>query len=281
MKLLVHLHLYYHNQVDYFIEKLSNIEGCDWDLYVTYVEENPKTFEKIKNLKPEAKFFKVKNIGYDVWPFIQVLRDINLSDYDYILKLHTKNQCKINFSQYKFIGKFQEYQWRNELIKPLIGSRSIFRKNLNYMKKPDTGIIASKLLTLKAITMRKEETDLLDNLLIRLNIKSDNRYFVAGTMFIIKSDALRILKYSDICEKDFISIVMKTGGGGTIAHALERIFITLALENNLKVYKIQNYPLYLKFLSEKFVKNIFSLVNSNDKRHKILTIFGIKLAFKR
>ena len=32
-KLLVHLHLYYLEQVDFMLKKLRNITGCDWDLY--------------------------------------------------------------------------------------------------------------------------------------------------------------------------------------------------------------------------------------------------------
>ena len=32
MKLLVHQHIYYHDQVDYIINKLSHIVDCDWYL---------------------------------------------------------------------------------------------------------------------------------------------------------------------------------------------------------------------------------------------------------
>ena len=125
MKLLVHLHIYYHNQVDYFIKKLSNIHGCDWDLIVTYVEENNESFNKIKNFKPDAQFKKAENIGYDVWPFIQVLRQIDLNDYDYIIKLHTKN-CSSKPDIFNKTG----YYWRDHLVNPLIGSKRIFKSNV-------------------------------------------------------------------------------------------------------------------------------------------------------
>ena len=71
MKLLVHFHVYYHDQVDYFIEKMSNINGCDWDLYVTMSEMNPETVGKLRQFKPSAVFIKIENLGYDVWPFIK------------------------------------------------------------------------------------------------------------------------------------------------------------------------------------------------------------------
>ena len=54
-KILVHLHLYYHNQVDFMIKKLKNINNCDWDLYVTVCEDNPVSIRKILGFKKDAK----------------------------------------------------------------------------------------------------------------------------------------------------------------------------------------------------------------------------------
>ena len=62
MKLLVHEHIYYHDQVDYIIKKLSKISDCDWDLYVTYAEYNESTEKKLKKFKPDTHFIKVKNV---------------------------------------------------------------------------------------------------------------------------------------------------------------------------------------------------------------------------
>ena len=59
-KILVHLHLFYHNQIDYVISKLRNITNCKWDLYVTFCDENEKSFLKLKRFKPDVIFFKVK-----------------------------------------------------------------------------------------------------------------------------------------------------------------------------------------------------------------------------
>ena len=88
-KILVHLHLYYQNQLNYFIKKLKNIT-CEFDLIVTLANENPKITEKIKQFKPNAKILVVENLGYDVYPFIQVINEAELKNYDYILKIHTK-----------------------------------------------------------------------------------------------------------------------------------------------------------------------------------------------
>ena len=81
-RLLVHLHIYYHNQVDYFIGKMKNITDCEWDLLVTFSEYDSQTEALIKEFKPSAAFLKVENVGYDVWPFISVLKKIDFSRYD-------------------------------------------------------------------------------------------------------------------------------------------------------------------------------------------------------
>ena len=79
------------NQKPKIIYKFSNINHCDWDLFVTYVDENEKSKNKILKIKPDTKFIKVKNAGYDILPFLKIIENVNLSEYDYILKMHTKN----------------------------------------------------------------------------------------------------------------------------------------------------------------------------------------------
>src|SRR5574344_582692 len=181
-KLLVHLHLFYQDQFDYMIKKLSNIEGCDWDLYVTVCEENSLSEEKILKFKPDAKIIKVENRGYDIWPFIQVLRMVNLDDYDYVLKIHTKayreKRCYINNFEFN-IPKFYHYYWRNKLIRPLIGSNQKFKKNLKILAhKKKIGMIVDKSFFIKLDKNNTTDTLLLKNIKERLNIKSDYNLFI-------------------------------------------------------------------------------------------------------
>ena len=41
-----------------------------------------------------AKIITVPNKGYDIYPFLIVLSKVKLDEYDYILKIHTKNSRK-------------------------------------------------------------------------------------------------------------------------------------------------------------------------------------------
>ena len=139
-KVLLHLHLYYTDQLKFMIKKMKNINSCNWDLYVTLVEENQKIINQIKEFKPDAKIIIVENRGYDVWPFLQVLNHVNLDDYDFILKFHTKNYRNIK----DFYGK--GFSWRNFLIDALLKNKKIFANNLKIItENPDIGIIGSKV----------------------------------------------------------------------------------------------------------------------------------------
>ena len=143
MKLLVHEHIYYHDQVDYIIKKLSKISDCDWDLYVTYAEYNESTEKKLKKFKPDTHFIKVKNVGYDIWPFIVVLRGVDLAKYDFILKLHTKSY----YRQEKFYNKYSTvgYGWRDALYNTYLFSKWVFKNNLKqFVNNSNLGMIVNK-----------------------------------------------------------------------------------------------------------------------------------------
>lgn len=92
-KILVHLHLYYKNQTDFFAEKIKsalNRQDIIYDLFITLNSLDYETERKFLSFKPDTKFIVVENIGADIFPFISVLNLINIKDYDYLIKLHTK-----------------------------------------------------------------------------------------------------------------------------------------------------------------------------------------------
>ena len=116
-KLLVHLHLYYHDQLGYFISKLKNIT-CAYDLYVTYTTENKETNDKLHKFKNDVHLLLLENKGYDLYPFIEVINRVNLDDYTYILKLHTKNYRNAYWSYNKisYIHYWNRINYHYELL---------------------------------------------------------------------------------------------------------------------------------------------------------------------
>ncbi len=276
-KLLVHLHLYYQNQTDWFIKKLKNITD-HYDLWVTITEENNETIQKIKQFKPDANILKVENRGFDVYPFIQVLNKINLDDYIWVLKIHTKNYREKSYISPNNII-YTGFGWRNDCIKPLIGNKFIYLKNKFYMRNKKTGIIASKnMLTkyehIKNIKITRE-------ILKRLNIKyNHDKLYPAGTMFFIRSNLLKPLLTLNLKKEDFPEI-QNTGNVGTTAHAIEIIIGYMCENKAIKgVYTIEYY-LTKKF--KKILTNLFSVNNiykTNGTVHKSIAILGLKFKFK-
>lgn len=223
IKLLVHIHLFYTEQTDYILEKLSNINGCKWDLFVTYCNSDTKATKKIKSFKPNATFIKVANCGYDVWPFIQVLRKVELNNYDYIIKLHTKN--KYNEMHLVDGAPYINYQWRDILFDTILLSRKDFIENFNTLiNNPKLGMLACKKLSLPCnYGTNNNDQIAISTLIKKLNLTCNYEKFVAGTMFIIKSQLMQVLKDSNITENDF-SKFSATGTSSSLAHHLERLF---------------------------------------------------------
>ena len=248
-KLFVHLHIYYHNQNDYFVKKLCNINTCDWDLFITYVEPSDELFHKFKTIKPDTKFLQVKNIGYDVYPFIQAIRTINLEDYDYILKLHTK-------AQRKRFGFIKSNAWRNNLVEFLLHSKKLFRNNLEILNNnKDIGLICNPWQFQTIRGKLSEETYALNTMMKRLNLHYQGNKFVAGTMFIARASIYKDIANSDICENDF-AIESHTHSTSTNAHVLERVFSLIVYSKGYKIYTVSRFSSPYLFLISQKIFNI-------------------------
>lgn len=280
IKMLVHLHLFYPEQTDYFVNKLKNINSCEWDLFITSCEDDNIPKNKFLKINPRTKFIKIKNTGYDIYPFLVVLKSVDLNNYDYILKLHTKRKIAqyIPYVPYKA----KNYDWRNTLVSALIGSQKIFRSNLQKLElTPEIGLICSKdyLLAIEKYSTTADKVGL-TALKKELNISSNYPYFIAGTMFLARATCLQKLSKLNIDKLDFQQS-QASGISGSLAHIYERIFCILVDDEGYKVYLIKNKFIKLKsYFKYSLLKQIFSIKNSNNKTHKIFTILGVKLSIK-
>ena len=256
-KLLVHFHLFYIDQTDFFISKLQNISGINFDLYVTMISKNSEAAQKILSFKPDAKIIIVPNTGYDVYPFIYVLQNINIDSYDYILKIHTKHNIKD----------------RNKILKPLLWSKTNFQKLLNKMiNNKDIGIIGHKVQEIYGGS--PEENEVLNPLLEKLKIPAHKyHHFIPGTMFLIRTNQLKFLLKIQFREADFkTSTELKTKDYGTLAHTLERVFGIITEYKGFIIADMKN-PI------ERFLNKL--IITRNLPEYKLINIFGIKLKIKR
>ena len=272
-RILVHFHLFYKDQIDYFIKKLKNITACNWDLYVTYCSEDNTFREKITEVKQDTHFIKVENLGYDIYPFIQLIKKLNINDYDYVLKIHTKgyrsNKCSFG----------EKYIWRDSLVNALLLNKQHFKKILTIFDKNKTiGMIGAKTLILDMKDSNyPEDSFLFDKICEKYQLNNNKGHFIGGTMFVCRATLLGYLKNINFDKQDF-EIVQKECRNGTICHVLERLLCTMITNQGYEIYGMKEYIPFSKRL-KKFMQNIFSIKNANKNNRKIkrLVLLGIKL----
>lgn len=265
-KVLVCIHIYYHNQVDYIIDKLKSLNGFDYDLFVTYTNENKETNEKFLNFNKNAKFKIVENKGYDIYPFLVLINEIDLEKYSSVLKLHTKNK-----------DEFDSYSWRDDLYENLMGTKNIFKANLKKLEK--YGLVGSG----KRITTMNERCPenvwLFEDVCKQIGIEPKKANFIAGTIFLARIEIIKRIKELNLLQLDFENKTMETGSNGTVAHVIERLFGVLCNDLGYKIYGSNKRKIFSKEWKNNILRKIFSIQNKNCK--KFYTIFGITISKNR
>ncbi len=224
-KILVHLHLYYYDQIDYFVKKLGYLKGYEWDLYVTYVEENKMFRDKLTKVNPRAHFVMCENLGYDIYPFIKVINLVDLSKYDFVLKMHTKR-----FLNKEMLGFKKGYQWRNLLVDAFLKDKKTLKYCLDlFAQDPKLGMIGSKKCLFDMHKGCVHDINRVRELCDKYHILL-GRTFVAGTIFMCRANIIQEIKNLSISQKDFICDKVNQGITGQFSHALERLF-GLMVEN--------------------------------------------------
>ncbi len=228
-RILVHAHVFYQNMWAELAQKIQNINGCDVDLHITTTQENDRFNSLVLEQYPNATITLVENRGFDVLPFIQLIKNINKDAYDYVVKVHTKRdtlKCKLG-------GHIlQGPDWRNASLS-FLESPQIVSSNLKHFEdNPDCGIIASHLLTVK---ITKNSTKLTKKRFAQLLQDYKQRpiaqaKFVAGTMFMARANALKPLRYiptdafEDYVEHDDL-----------FAHIVERFMGHIIYEQGMSI----------------------------------------------
>lgn len=221
LKVAVHLHIYYLDLLDEFIENLENIP-IPFDLYITLVEKPESEIKKIFDFFPNTKVFTVPNQRTDLGGFAEVVNNINLDHYDALIKLHTKKSLHTGVEQ---------KEWRQRLVKTLIGSKKQATTTLHEFLDKKTGMVGGYE---DLSNVPYEYPEVSDDLCQKLEIKNINLFF-KGTMFIIHPKILKRLVEKKITLSDFDPIK-----NGKLAYAMERIFGSLCLEQGYKIKALDN-----------------------------------------
>ena len=281
-KLLVHLHLYYREQLPWFLEKLAGLEE-PWDLVVTYSEMDAASAALIQQLKPGARLLQVENAGFDIWPFLAALRSVDPDDYPLVMKLHTKSR---NDTGYTVNGlRLMGYAWRDFLVDALLKTPAQARRVRHLMEKdPGVGMVCEGCLIRRPGKRDPEDGALLEAECRRLGISSSHTRFCAGTMFLARTALFYRLRDSDLTAASFAGPAV-SHSSGSLAHVYERILGFLVEEGGLRIQGVSTHPLRYAWVRvtkavEPALKQVFALERTADGS-KQLTLLGGKFLLSR
>ena len=270
MKICIHLHLFYTEMLDEmlrYIDNFSTNKDIEYDLYVTLCKHNKKVEDRIFKFKDNAQIIVVSNRGYDLAPFLHVSKMINLDDYDYIIKLHSKRD--LPSPAYLPTCRLKRDKWRIKLLEFMSSPKHIRLTLKRFEKSPDIGMISSPELI---ISSQKEDTSAnirAERIMRGMGLQMKNHKFVAGTMFIARAKLFRMWQMLPYDAMDFEEFDV-SHKGGTLAHALERVLGYMIAAQGYKIASYQKSKLYfyLKVALYKFRNFVFyKRVNSKNKLH--------------
>lgn len=243
-KVLIHAHVYYPERWEELKQLILQIE--DFDLYITVAEHLAEEKAVMQNDFPCAKIFSVPNRGYDIAPFLFVLKHADLDNYEYVLKLHTKRMVPDGeyLNRYLMSGD----RWKNYLLEPFRTSEQINHLFSLFEKNTSLGCV-SHYKCLVSFDKDKFFKSAFEN---KKNIKG---FFVAGTMFLCRAFLMKKFQKLDYGFADF-EVPQKNSF--QLAHKLERYLGYCIYEQGYTVLPY-DYDKKIKCLIRKTV-NFFSKV---------------------
>lgn len=228
-KVAVCLHLYYTEQWVKISERIKYISE-PFDLFVSCMPDKLDSVSaEVHNLFPQAIIVSAENGGMDVLPFLTINHDYALWTYSAVLKLHTKNTKTDD-----------DVIFGNLCYESLLSCPKTIQTIVSSLEQdPDVGMIGPEALYRSAQSLMYVNGTKVQDILTILNVKPDSGDwgFFAGTMFWVRGGLLHSLaqNFSMIREQALLdATVAKSGGDGTWAHAMERIFGLLASSKSMK-----------------------------------------------
>lgn len=270
MKICVFLHLFYPDMLDEFLDAISNLSASpelEYDLIVTTCYPDKVIEERIYTFKDNAKILIVPNRGYDLAPFLQALKTIDLKNYDYLIKLHSKRD--LTTPAYLPFCSFKGNEWRKKLLEFMSSPDKIALTLKQFDQHPSLGMVSSPELIISAAKEDIEANLQAERIMRGMGLTLKEKKFIAGTMFIARAHLFRMWQNLPFDASDFEDF-LPSHQGGTLAHALERVLGFMISAQGFEIGSY--YPVGLKFkistISYRLKNFVFyKRVNSKGKMH--------------
>lgn len=219
------IHAFHLDLLDDLRSYVANFPA-DADQYVTFPADLDEARRRhIAKYLPKARQVPVPNAGQDVGALLALAREVDLTKYDFLCKIHTKKGAK------------QPARWRHALLRGTLGSKVQVENTLSAFRSDPALLLAvPEQLYLHGPTYlwknREGLRSLCAPLLAGFDFETRDWGFVAGTCFWVRSSIV-----TAICER-MADVELKPAAytdDATPAHAVERMFGMLATLRGGKV----------------------------------------------
>lgn len=230
MRIAAHLHLYYREQWETLLPRIVNLAVCPLDLYVTLPPGGSPDGLMLPDSPIATHFRVVENRGYDLGPFVETLNGLELDNYDFLVKLHTKRTVNDWINYRPLPGG----HWRKLLLN-FCASRQRVETVINLFERdPTAGMVADRRLIVGQ-TDTEERPEVLAQAraeIERFGLKPGAAEFVAGTMFIARARLFAPMR-GKVRLTDFAPVVAREPA--TLAHVYERVLGYLVGAQGLRI----------------------------------------------
>lgn len=194
MNILATVHVFYPEFWPELSRCLRNIRAkCD---VVATVPEGSTFADRIQRDFPEARVVSCENRGFDIWPFLKTLDMVGIDGYTHVLKIHTKRDVHTNpptvFNDFDYEGP----RWRSALLS-FLSEEAAFAKSLALLERDHSvSMVAGRDVILRRRdvahpAVRRTFDEALAYAADQFGIRPERPEFVAGTMFIARSEVFR------------------------------------------------------------------------------------------
>ena len=218
--ILVHVHVFYAELWDELAKCVQNIKPFPFVLYVTMVKADDTLKAKILEAFPSAHIEVVENRGFDVAPFLHVINNLDLDEFSYIVKLHTKRD--IPFEKGSFKGLVGDI-WRKRLLY-FVSSADIFKRYIQeFDNDPKIGMQAQYELIVRRDFYDMYSSKQTKKFIVNHGLPMVKYRFVAGTMFVVRAHLFKEIQRLGIKSADFPEVIGRPKQP-QLAHIFERLF---------------------------------------------------------
>ena len=195
-RITIHLHVFYPELLEELVACIHNIETVCGEEQVDVVATCPfgrdDVRERIMEQLPAAQLVEVPNAGYDVGPFFEFLDRIDLDDYDYVIKLHTKRDKPLDWVNFR---RFKGGEWRQALLSFCSTVEAVRKSIRAFERNPRLGVVADRRVMDPSGIAQGDFGWQEVGVLRRLGFSPTRHTFVYGTMFMMRASLLKTVQH--------------------------------------------------------------------------------------